>query len=1303
MLLILGGIEPNPGMKNAAPTTNKEKDLNQLVSEADSTIGQDICTRVLNIIAARHPKEAKEVTEMVFNMDASEVESLLKKPKYFEELVDDAVSLIKRCLAESDPLSKIETEMKVIPIARPKRAPRDPRKIKPTAHEEDVSFLRTREIANSTVRGDFLTGFVKSICTDWNPFLKVVECASHEGGEGHTWTRDYDNVIESPFPELGKAYSTVKRWRPKPENATSSDSEEDTTNKKMTCRKSASKKPRDEQDSPPEASPRCKVKPDETEAPDSPILCPICGEKVSLGKLCKCSSGAKVLQVGQVKCTSESVGSFDTPNTSPTHEGVNVNADRSGIGAVCPDCKSVRAVGATCNFCNHLSQGSFVIPSIRSAPAPTLAPAQAIAPAIAPAQAVGKAPSKMNKQALDWRLRNLLEARIYTNRKLNATEVRSFADQTGAALGGYSNSSIEERSEHQLRWLSVPRIAIPVIRNRRKVELAARHPGGPKAMPMSFRVERAIALAREGHLSKAAAVLARDDPAPPPVEETHKKLIDLHPLGPPVAPHTSDGVDVWTSVDKALLLNVINRGCRGSGPGPSGWTEELLQAAMTNSTVAAELPLMVRDILNNQIEEIVAVHFRASRLVAVGKPDSGVRPIAVGEAIIRSAATIALSAEINSISNDLQPIQFALCKGGAEEVIHRIRLGTQNEGQSVVSVDFSNAFNTVSRTLIANEVSKYPKMVPLFDLLYATPSDLYWRNEVITSSQGTRQGDVLGPALFSLAINPVLLKVRRAFPSVRVLAYMDDVTLMSLDIPSLKKAFALLIKEAAAIGLVLNRTKTIAYGPTSAGVASELGIKDAPLGFKCLGAWISHDARSIEDFLSAAVVRHIPFFKLISKLEPEIAFAILRFCGWPRLIYLCRTMDNMGQHAEDFDTLTTDTFLEIARIGSALDAFQMAMVHLPLKSGGLGLRAYATLAPQCYAASFNPTSDSEAARTKVIDMKLQEFVDSDSRWKEHRQATARRHACGWLQQPSSLFAFKGLDFTRALQLRIRYAGEWPQQKTMEVCQCGFLSKSPQDSETHLVGCSVHAGLGPSTRHNAVRDAVSTYLREHGATTMKEPQLDRQTRADLHVIIPDLGVDEVVDFVITNETSHSKPTMRSAVARKNKKYDGKNVLIAEATVLGGLGNGFCRFIKAVSQGAGQRHELQEIVLKTIQSLNGKILMRRNPRPLASSLVEISDSSSEEEPEEKPREKYVFHPSPAKRHQELSEEKNTASTPSNSYVTKDANNANLSRTLISKTIECPSAASYVSHPQPSALAEVVNFSSPPLSFPLPFLNA
>ena len=97
----------------------------------------------------------------------------------------------------------------------------------------------------------------------------------------------------------------------------------------------------------------------------------------------------------------------------------------------------------------------------------------------------------------------------------------------------------------------------------------------------------------------------------------------------------------------------------------------------------------------------------------------------------------------------------------------------------------------------------------------------------------------------------------------------------------------------------------------------------------------------------------------------------------------------------------------------------------------------------------------------------------------------------------------------------------------------------------------------------------------------EPQLDRQTRADLHVIVPDLGVDEVVDFVITNETSHSKPTSKSAIARKNRRYGDKNVVVAEAAVLGGLGNGFMRFIKAVSQDAGQRHELREIVLKTIQ--------------------------------------------------------------------------------------------------------------------------
>ena len=122
---------------------------------------------------------------------------------------------------------------------------------------------------------------------------------------------------------------------------------------------------------------------------------------------------------------------------------------------------------------------------------------------------------------------------------------------------------------------------------------------------------------------------------------------------------------------------------------------------------------------------------------------------------------------------------------------------------------------------------------------------------------------------------------------------------------------------------------------------------------------------------------------------------------------------------------------------------------------------------------------------------------------------------------------------------------------------------------------------------------------------------------MHVTIPDLGVDEVVDFVVTNKTGFSKPTSEAAVARKNKKYGDRSVRIAEATVFGGIGNGFTAFIKAVSQDSGQRRELREIVSKTIQALNGKILQRRNPRPLATALA--VDCSSDEDDDPQPNNK------------------------------------------------------------------------------------
>ena len=313
----------------------------------------------------------------------------------------------------------------------------------------------------------------------------------------------------------------------------------------------------------------------------------------------------------------------------------------------------------------------------------------------------------------------------------------------------------------------------------------------------------------------------------------------------------------------------------------------------------------------------------------------------------------------------------------------------------------------------------------------------------------------------------------------KIVAYMDDVSLVADDHNALKGATERLTALALVIGLRLNKTKTVAFGPFGKSLAEQLGITHDPLGLKCLGAFVTADKAAADKFLSKAVDKHEPFFTAITHLEQEVAFAILRFCGWPRLNYLTRVMPDMKQHAHRFDKLVLASFRAIAGITAPLTKPQLALIQLPVKSGGFGLRCYETLSDECYAASLDPTSNSEAVRTRAVDTIVAAIVDSDPEWAAHRKALAKRHSADWLCGPTTEFRFVAGDFSRALQLRLRVASPWAQGKTSELCRCGFASNSAQAHESHLVSCALHPGLGPQTRHNAVRDTMARFLRENG--------------------------------------------------------------------------------------------------------------------------------------------------------------------------------------------------------------------------------
>lgn len=494
------------------------------------------------------------------------------------------------------------------------------------------------------------------------------------------------------------------------------------------------------------------------------------------------------------------------------------------------------------------------------------------------------------------------------------------------------------------------------------------------------KVRRAVGLIRLGYIKRAARTLAQPITAPITSDVLVAKMKELHPLSDgkavPVLPGSAPVVICEANDSLARHLRKI---CNGSGPGESGMTFDHLRVLADDQTCMDGLACLMRDVLNEHLDPRFKEYLLASRGLGIEKGGGGVRPIAIGEAVYRAAVSYVLYPAMSDAAQILQPVNLGCgTEGGAEIVVACVQHFLRTRDVGVFVGDFQNAFNTVSRQRMMQELFAQPKLGKLWRVAhwaYSQPSLVMVRDRqgelvtVVRSEQGVRQGDPLASLLFCLAVAGVYKTAAAAGKDVVPLAFMDDIHLMGAPEEVMKSA-AVLEAEGVKIGLTLRaeKSKFVIYRSSvdlSASVVGWLGrrkvqmftndARDDAAVAEILGVPVSEDSKAVAKEVKKVVAGQRVFFDslLHTAMPTMLAMLMLRISGVPRMNYLvrCSPVECVQEGAKEFDQMVMETAVTKLQIpNDEVDAAKIRLA-MPVSPIGGGLRSAAATAPEAYLAS----------------------------------------------------------------------------------------------------------------------------------------------------------------------------------------------------------------------------------------------------------------------------------------------------------------------------------------------------------------
>ena len=232
-------------------------------------------------------------------------------------------------------------------------------------------------------------------------------------------------------------------------------------------------------------------------------------------------------------------------------------------------------------------------------------------------------------------------------------------------------------------------------------------------------------------------------------------------------------------------------------------------------------------------------------LLAIQKKGGALRPIAVGKTLRRLTSKCLSWAVKKAAYRTLTPLQLGVgVKCGCEAIVHSVSrtlkdYNTPPEDCWVLLLDFSNAFNSVSRNQMIKEVRAcIPSIAAWMESCYGVQPILHLADDTILSQSGVQQGDPLGLLGFALTFQPIIERIKEV-PRLKINAwYLDDGTLCGSP-SDLLEALKIVEEDGPACGLHLIHSKSLLYISKDADTSLNTLPSDIPTareGFNLLGA-----------------------------------------------------------------------------------------------------------------------------------------------------------------------------------------------------------------------------------------------------------------------------------------------------------------------------------------------------------------------------------------------------------------------------------------------------------------------------------